>query len=559
MKPLNLDNSPCSPTSSNCVIWQGPDLDCIKLCKGDTVSDVIAALATELCTILDQLNVNNYDLSCFASTACPPADFQALIQFLIDQICALEGVTPTTKDTSGCPDCVVTVAACFIEGTTTTMQLVDYVNMIAARVCTILTTITDLQNQINEIDIRVTVLENTPPPVFTLPTITVDCTLQDSPYIGFGGPATAINTVLSALINDDTYGYCALRTATGLPAALTVAVASQCITSGTTSLFYGTPMGTAYSGTWVGTPTTVADAITDLWISICDIRNFVAAQSFAVTDTNTVNLTYVSGNLTAAVQDTGWVRLEGFSYIPDTNSSLPMVRRIGNVLHFRGTVIVPLANGAAPLTWNSSSGVDSYFLEPTFAPFQGVGGVLVSTFGSITFNNNGAGSCDSVIPLSIIPVGWAIDGSYQNPAGFKAACRVIPISATDSTVLTTVTSQSINANGNLSLTLLRDLEATGVPGRGGVGSFDTAHLNIVISHVTGGTQPPKYSNPGTTLYDFSGVGTQPTSIFYATAAYPFSCNANDPDQLGGFFQILDGLTAFISPCSNLLPTPVPCP
>ena len=62
MKPLNLDNSPCSPTSSNCVIWQGPDLACIKLCKGDTVSDVIAKLATELCTIMDMLNVTNYDL-----------------------------------------------------------------------------------------------------------------------------------------------------------------------------------------------------------------------------------------------------------------------------------------------------------------------------------------------------------------------------------------------------------------------------------------------------------------------------------------------------------------
>ena len=83
MKPLNLDNSPCSPISSNCVIWQGPDIPCIKLCTGDTVSDVIFKLATELCTIIDQLNVSNYDLSCFNLTACPPEDFQALIQFLI--------------------------------------------------------------------------------------------------------------------------------------------------------------------------------------------------------------------------------------------------------------------------------------------------------------------------------------------------------------------------------------------------------------------------------------------------------------------------------------------
>ena len=48
MKPLNLDNSPCSPISSNCVIWQGPDISCINICKGDTVSDVVAALTSSV-------------------------------------------------------------------------------------------------------------------------------------------------------------------------------------------------------------------------------------------------------------------------------------------------------------------------------------------------------------------------------------------------------------------------------------------------------------------------------------------------------------------------------
>ena len=65
MKPLNLDNKPCSPISSNCVVWQGPDIPCIELCTGDTVSDVVSAMATELCTVLDTLKVSNYDLTCF--------------------------------------------------------------------------------------------------------------------------------------------------------------------------------------------------------------------------------------------------------------------------------------------------------------------------------------------------------------------------------------------------------------------------------------------------------------------------------------------------------------
>lgn len=277
MKPLNLDNSPCSPISSNCVIWQGPDIPCIKLCKGDTISDIVNKLATELCIIIDTLDVNNYDLTCFNSVACPPANFQALIQFLIDKICEAQGLVVIDKAApGGCPDCVVSVAECFITGSQTTMQLVDYVTMIANRICGLITQIADLQNQITNIDARVTILENTPAPTFTLPSILVDCTLQASPFIGFGGPATPIDQVLSALINDNTYGYCALTSATGLPASILAAVSSQCITSTTDSLLYGTPMGTAYSGTWINTPVTAADAITNLWITLCDVFQYLS-------------------------------------------------------------------------------------------------------------------------------------------------------------------------------------------------------------------------------------------------------------------------------------------
>jgi hypothetical protein len=304
MKPLNLDNRPCSPISSNCVIWQGPDIACIKLCAGDTVSDVVFALATELCTIIDTLDVNNYDLSCFNSVACPPANFQELIQFLIERICEAQGITITNRttstSTSTCPDCVVSVASCFIEGTQTTMQLVDYVQMIANRICSLITQIIDLQNQINNLDIRVNVLETTPPPTFTLPSLLVDCTLQNSPFIGFGSTATQINTLLGVLINDNDYGYCALRSATGLPSDIVDAVDSQCILSATDSLaFPGVPMGTVYSGTWVNTPLTIADSLIDLWISLCDIRTSLYGASVVVEGSTWIDVTPVTiGNAT---------------------------------------------------------------------------------------------------------------------------------------------------------------------------------------------------------------------------------------------------------------------
>ena len=179
MKPLNLDNKPCSPVSSNCIVWQGPDIECIEICTGDTISDVVANLATELCTILDQTNVSNYDLSCLNIVNCGPTDFQALIQLLIEKICELQNITPESSGSSSnsCPDCIVTVASCFIEDGATTMQFLDYVQMIASKVCALIDEIGQLQTQITNLDNRVTILEEKDTPTFTLPSILVDCTL----------------------------------------------------------------------------------------------------------------------------------------------------------------------------------------------------------------------------------------------------------------------------------------------------------------------------------------------------------------------------------------------
>lgn len=89
MKPNNLPKTPCTPQSSNCVIWDGPSIDCISLCNGDSVTEVVYALAKELCTVMDQLNISNYDLSCIAPTTCIPTDFKTFIQLLITKVCAI--------------------------------------------------------------------------------------------------------------------------------------------------------------------------------------------------------------------------------------------------------------------------------------------------------------------------------------------------------------------------------------------------------------------------------------------------------------------------------------
>jgi hypothetical protein len=586
MKPLNLDNRPCSPISSNCVIWQGSDIPCIKLCTGDTISDVVFKLATELCTIMDTLKITNYDLSCFNLTACPPDDFQKLIQLIIDKICALENINNSEatgsgnprgiRSTSTCPDCVVTVAEPFVVGTQTTMQLVDYVNAIGNKITSIIDEILNLQNQITDLNIRVTTLENAVPTPYTLPSISTGC-LQA--YIA-GNPATAgIDIVLNTLLNDANVGYCALKGATGEPAEISAAVQSQllCIndlTQPLAALPTITTFSAYYAGTWVqdGDLSTAADAINNIWITLCDLYTYVSNfnVNINVQDTNTVNLTFASGILSADVQDTGWVKLVGFdTYMNDTAGTLyeyPQVRRIGNQLHFKGFVVVPLAETTSALRpWLYTNTVNNYEEDPStgnattiVTPYQGTGGVILNTFGSIQFNRNGAGNAESVLPTSVIPAGYQLDGAYAHPSGYVPARRIIKIGANTSTMLTSLFSINISETGIFSFGLVKNSEESNINGNND--AWDTSHLNYIISHVVSGESVPQFKTGTNIVHSLAGGGTSDLNLdFPAAYTYPFTCNANDETEVGGFFVSITGLTAFISPCGTLIPTPIPCP
>ena len=302
MRPLNLDNSPCTPTASNCVIWSGPNIPCIKLCTGDTISDVVFKLATELCTLLDQTNVTTYDLACFNLAACPPTTFAQLIQLLIEKICALENITPTTTTTTTSTtspgksttasalvsDYLLTAAPCLGGGT---VGLVDYVNMIATKICDIVTEITIINAGINSLDIRVSALESAPVPSFVIPSFILSCDIGTIIPVLPAGSTQDIDVVLQRFINEE---WCPYKATFGTYTDLSNAIISQCILGTDDALalsytFPGTQMQVAYPS-YVATPTTLADAINNLWIALCDVRN-AGKEEVTVTAGNNVTVT----------------------------------------------------------------------------------------------------------------------------------------------------------------------------------------------------------------------------------------------------------------------------
>jgi len=542
MKPINLDNSPCSPISSNCVIWQGPDIPCIKLCRGDTISDVIHKLAIELCNIMDLLDVNGYDLSCFDLASCKPQNIQELIQFLIERICALEAVdaaaaaTPTTTGSaarSSSADTLVTVAPCFVVGTTTVMTIVEYAQAMGTRICGIIDQITVINNQITNLDIRVTTLENTPVVFPPTPSIVINCNIGTL----ISGNAYTIDSVLDQLINSVTNGYCAYTSVLGTPSNITSSFTPGCV--------FGAPITT--DPNWTVVPTDLSETLTNIWIAICSIYSSITPLT--TQNSSSINLDFTANVLTARINDTGWIDLNGFGYYTgaETLALKPQARRIGNAVHFRGLINIPIDDGTGvPALWQYSSGpsVDTYYLSTTVTPATvGADSVNLSTAGTVTFNQG-----LSVIPTTIMDAGELFDNTYGT--NFLIGARPVQIDAAPvtSTILSGLFNLSITSTKTLVASLPKNAEQNAFSG---TNAYNTSHLNYIVSHVRSGEFVPKFDNANTNVNSNALAGTIPLEMEYdAGLTYPFSCNANDEQEVGGFRFILDGLTAYIDPCTT---------
>jgi hypothetical protein len=547
MKPLNLDNKPCSPISSNCVIWQGPDLPCIKLCTGDSVSDVVAKLATELCAVLDTLNIANYDLACFNLTACGPNDFQALIQFLIDQICATEtqvtvisdpSTSPinTTKSTSA--EILVTVAPCFVVGTVTVMTVSEYAIAIGNKVCSLVSQISTINANINSLDIRVTALESAPAPTFTVPSFTLSCSIDTLA----SGTTQFISTILESFINDVWCNY--YYNVTGISSDLSAAVNRICIADSDLQLTTGTAFSTNPAWIQSGSYSTVADAINNLWIALCDVYTY--SQTFAVTvaDTATINLDNTANVITANITDTGWIDLRGFAYYSGVTK--PQCRRIGNQIHFRGVVVIPLENPISPgnvIVYNSAT---AYNGVTGCTVWTGTGGCTVgASFEGLQFNNGA-----SVIPTSITT--GLLDSAYYTD---KILVRQININGTFGTALSSVAEVSISANGALELGTIRDREASPIR----TGAFGSSALRFINSDIRSGEYVPNYIAAGSDIDNAPSNANFPLVSDTFNLTWPFSCDASSSNQIGGFEFKLDGLVAYLSPCNTETGLSIVCP
>ena len=100
----NINKTSCNPISSNCVDWEGGDLDIIQICENDSVSDIIKKADTLINQLKIELDLSDVDLSELwgKCVVCPnpKQTLHNVIKLLVDQIKTLnKGNTGTSTTT----------------------------------------------------------------------------------------------------------------------------------------------------------------------------------------------------------------------------------------------------------------------------------------------------------------------------------------------------------------------------------------------------------------------------------------------------------------------------
>jgi hypothetical protein len=235
---------------------------------------VVYKLATELCALQQQLDLTDLDFDCLVSSAVgTPAPEQTLavaLELLINKVCSLNdligsggsgGATPTPQD----PNILIPQnASCFIttdENGSAVTQLTTstFIKRIAVEVCSLKTRANLQASTLTNHETRIGVLEARPAAA-ALPQVTPSCTFPTTADVN-------LDVAWEALEQQ----FCQLRSITGMPTALSAALTYQCAGLGAENALSQTGTMSSLVG-WRNQVGTVADALTNLFITVCDMR-----------------------------------------------------------------------------------------------------------------------------------------------------------------------------------------------------------------------------------------------------------------------------------------------
>ncbi len=275
--------SPCTPVSSNCVIWQGPDISCIDLCNGDTISDVVAALATKLCEIVDaactcEPDLTGLDISCMASET--PADLVATLQVIVDYACTNSGGSKEVTSLP-LPECLQYRSKAGIL--VTELSVDEWAGLIGTQLCSIIEMVNVLNQNISNIDARISTLEACVLPCEGRPDVDFEV-ISNGIRPGQSMTISALTLGLESKVFQDS-------DAVGSVTAINRAISAQSISSSDARLAVTGTMGDITG--WNSNPSNLAESNSNQWKTIGDLYSAVSElQRVLPKDCDAANLVF---------------------------------------------------------------------------------------------------------------------------------------------------------------------------------------------------------------------------------------------------------------------------
>jgi|TARA_R110000765_G_scaffold38452_2_gene84319 hypothetical protein len=316
MNPLNSNKtSGCVNTSSDCVIWQGPDLRSIDLCHGDSISDVIYQLSEQLLNLstadgsgrrvlelarIDQSGLEN-NQGQQAKIANNEIELQNLIIENVVQARLANQSDFGPEDVRNTPITLPEVLQYQDPNTSTIVRalpLQQYATLLGARISQTTSDIVTLQGQVANHEGRIVSLETTEVRNRLNPTekqVVPTC-------VGTVGRLTDVSTAVTALER----AFCGLQQGTGPKSDLASSIGYQDSSLNSQTRLNGAGTMSAITG-WVNSPQNLAQSFTNAWLTIDDMRNAVTSLIADVLPTACKDITYdyfanVIGNPGAATQ-----------------------------------------------------------------------------------------------------------------------------------------------------------------------------------------------------------------------------------------------------------------
>lgn len=352
MKPINSNirlkpEDGCTKVSSSCVIWQGPDIPCIELCKGDSITDVVYELAMKLCEITSGvIDLSTLDFKCLVPTGIsePTTIIQAL-QLLIDKQCYFED-NCCDDGTGGTIPIPISLPPCLYfteDGDEITSLLPsNYSAYLASKICEIIDDILSINSSIVSLQNRVTVLEASSGGgggTGTTISIVSQCASSPTP-----GTVVPIGQAFSAFESK----FCQLTSILGTNVALSTAIGTECAGLDAAAQLNTPAQTMSQIAGWVANPTTLSQTIVNMWLTICDMRSAIVNSlntvipciPIPVSNIQITNLTSSGSKITWSAPATGTVSEAPLQYtlkVYEWNGSSIVGSPILNVVKPYGT------------------------------------------------------------------------------------------------------------------------------------------------------------------------------------------------------------------------------